>query len=155
MLTVNIGDNKSFMNKLLRESIFDDFEVRKIEVQTFTHFEISGIIDKNFYAVEEQENIKRNFCIWSEIKPIVFNLIKGNKLPRFIKIIFSLDEEKMLQISENAAALFLNISFENNVIICTTGSSQKNFSLDKSVDIAWEEYICEFLKNNDILFQKW
>ena len=154
MLSVSIIDNKLFMNKLLRENIFDNFEVRKVEIQTFTHFEISGIIDKNFYTVEEQENIERNFCIWSELKPIIFNLIKGNKLPGFIKIIFSLDENTMQQLSDNAAAMFLNISFENNAIVCTSGYSQKTFTLDKKVENCWEEYILKFFKDNNIPYQK-
>lgn len=138
-----------FMNKLLKEDLFDTFEVRGIELLTLTRIELSGIYNKKFL---QTENIK-NFCTWKELKNIVFELIKGTKKPSYFKIVFSYPENLITEISKDAKALFLNIYFENNSINISTATSQINFSLDKSLDHVWDEYIINFLKINQILFQ--
>ncbi len=147
MITIDIVNNKNFMNALMKEDIFDNFEVRNIEINTFTKFEISGILNKSYFSLDEQETINRNFCLWKELKPIVFGLIKGSIKPKSIKIIFSYDTNKLEEFDNNASALFLNIVFEDNKIICTTGSSQKVFSLDRNVETKWDIYIGNFFNN--------
>lgn len=148
MIVFEISNNRIFMNLLLKENIFDNFEVRNIEIQTFIKFEISGLIDKNYFSFGEQELITNKFCLWKELKAKVFQLIKGNKLPKSIKIIFSY--EPLDTISENAAALFLNIIFENGKILCTTGCSEKFFSLDKKLETNWDNFIKNFFEINNL-----
>ena len=46
--------------------------------------------------------------------------------------------------------MFLNITYQNEEVICTTGTSQKNFSLDKIEDKIWEDTILRFFKKNGI-----
>lgn len=137
---------KIFMNKLLKGNEFDSFEVRKIELETISKFSIEGKINKDYLPEDE----KREFCTWQELKPYIFQIVKGNKKPKNMKIIFSLSKNIIDQLSDNALAMFLNVNFEDNKIICTTGTSQKNFSLDNTVDIIWEEYINKFIKQAGI-----
>lgn len=137
---------KIFMNKLLKGNEFDSFEVRKIELETISKFSIEGKINKDYLPEDE----KREFCTWQELKPYIFQIVKGNKKPKNMKIIFSLSKNIIDQLSDNASAMFLNVNFEDNKIICTTGTSQKNFSLDNTVDIIWEEYINKFIKQAGI-----
>lgn len=132
---------KSFMNALLKSSVFDKFQLREITVNTFASFSING---KKF-GTETTE-----YCSWEEIKPYAFNIIKGNKLPGLIKIIFSLEPDSIGFGSSGASALFLNITYENDSISCITGISMKNFSLDRSVEYAFDEYILDFFSNNNI-----
>lgn len=152
MLAFQIDHVKEFMSLLLKSSLFDSFEVRQAFVQTFTSFEIKGILDKEFFTLDEQEQLNRNYCLWSEVRPILFQLIKGNKLPKTIKIIFSASQEKTEKISDQASALFLNIIFDHGQIHCTTGSAQKTFSLDKTIDYQWDESILAFLRSKSIDF---
>lgn len=137
---------KIFMNKLLKGNEFDSFEVRKIELETISKFSIEGRINKDYLPEDE----KREFCTWQELKPYIFQIVKGNKKPKNMKIIFSLSKNIIDQLSDNALAMFLNVNFEDNKITCTTGTSQKNFSLDNTVDIIWEEYINKFIKQAGI-----
>lgn len=137
---------KIFMNKLLKGNEFDSFEVRKIELETISKFSIEGKINKDYLPEDE----KREFCTWQELKPYIFQIVKGNKKPKNMKIIFSLSKNIIDQLSDNASAMFLNVNFEDNKIICTTGTSQKNFSLDNTVDIIWGEYINKFIKQAGI-----
>ncbi len=70
---------------------------------------------------------------------------QGNKLPKSIKLVFSLAEEKLSNLP-NTKAAFLNILFKEHTILCTTAISQEAFSLDKSSERLWEEYILKFFK---------
>lgn len=137
---------KHFMNKLLKENTFDLFETRGVEIRSFTKFEISGVI----YNENKEEVIKNNFCKWDTLKTYVFNIIKGNKRPKSIKIIFSIPDDDVSTIHQNASALFLNILFESDEVTLTTATSQKNFSLEKSVDSVWNDYVTNFLSQNQI-----
>ncbi len=144
------ADIKDFMDKLFRGNSFDGLEVRSIELETIVRYEINGGINKQYL----KDNEERYFAKWSELKGIIFQLIKGKKKPKLMKIIFSLDENAVKNIDPNAAAAFLNISYENNAIMGTTGTSQKNFSLDKSFDIKWEDIIKKFFKKNNIFIKE-
>jgi len=150
MTIVEIVNNKNFMNMLFRSYIFDNFEVREVSIKTFINFEINCTLNKEYYSLTEQENIKNQYCLWKDLKPVVFQIIKGNRQPKFIKFIFSLDEVKTQQFDSQAKALFLNVTFDSGKILCVSGCSQKNFSLDKKLEIKWDEYIKEFFYINNI-----
>ncbi|MDR1530770.1 MAG: DUF5721 family protein [Clostridiales bacterium] len=144
-------DVKLFMQKLLREETFFDFEVRGVEVSMLTKFEINGALDRDFLPnADPSVPAERRYCLWRELQPYVFFIIKGGKRPKSLKIIFSLPQEKTAELHSNASAYFLNISFENNEVLCTTASSEKNFAMDKTVDYIWEDYIKEFFGKNGV-----
>lgn len=146
MLAFTINDTKSFMSLLLKSEAFDTFHFRQGEVHSFATFIMEGKRDSDFYNAEETEQSLSRYVLWSEMRPFVFQVVKGNKLPKSIKLVFSLPDEKLENLP-NTSAAFLNILFRNNTILCTTAISQKSFSLDKSSEKRWEEYILK-------LFQK-
>ena len=146
MLAFTVNDTKSFMNLLLKGEAFDSFHFRQGEIHTFATFIMEGKRDPDFYHTEETEQCLSRYVLWSEIRPFVFQTVKGNKLPKSIKLVFSLPDEKLENLP-NTSAAFLNILFRSNTILCTTAISQTNFSLDKSSEKRWEEYILK-------LFQK-
>lgn len=148
MLVFSIEEEeiKIFMQKLLKEDSFDKLEVRNITLETIVKYEITGNINKDYL----QEDEKRYFVKWKELKPYIVNLIKGNITPKVFKIVFSLDDETVNNLCHNANAMFLNIIYQNNAITGTTGTSQKVFSLDKKEDKIWEDIILKFFKKNGI-----
>ena len=97
-----------------------------------------------------------SMMVWrslSDLSSSIFQAIKGNKLPKSIKLVFSLAEEKLANLP-NTKAAFLNILFKEHTILCTTAISQEAFSLDKSSERLWEEYILKFFKKNAIGIRK-
>jgi hypothetical protein len=159
LLTVSADDIKLFMNQLLKENLFDNFEVRGTDIVSFTHFNISAQKISDTYVKEAADDSsdeavliaeKTKYCKWSEIKPYIFNIIKGNVRPKNIKIIFSLDSESALKLHDNAAAMYLNLNFNGETINFTTAVAQKRFALDKSLDAVWEEYVIAFFKENGV-----
>ncbi|NLK38538.1 MAG: hypothetical protein GX299_10750 [Epulopiscium sp.] len=149
MLYFTIHDTKMFMNKLLKNEDFDLFCLRSIDIITFASFQITGNRNKDYNTTEEQESQTEKFCMWSEIRPYAFQIIKGNRLPKSIKIIFSLNEKEKEKFAD-ASALFLNIQFENNIVSCTTGCSTQTFTLDKSLEYSWDEWVISFFKKKEI-----
>ena len=149
MLAFTVNDTKSFMNLLLKGDTFDAFSFRQGELTTFASFIIEGKRNMDFYTAEEQEAGLSRYVHWEEMRPFVFQAIKGNKLPKSI----SLAEEKLANLP-NTKAAFLNILFKEHTILCTTAISQEAFSLDKSSERLWEEYILKFFKKNAIGIRK-
>jgi len=125
---------KGFMAKLLREEIFDAFEVRTVEVATTTRITIDGAAEQG------------GFATWAAVRPLLYEIIKLCPKPRFMKIIFSCREE----VHTNAAALFLNLVYENDGVTFTTAAAQKEFALDKSLDFAWDDWMREFFAKNGL-----
>ena len=147
MRVFEVADNsiRSVMNQLLKGGAFDGFLVRGAEISVFTKVEISGILNKSFYPEEERDNLCRNYIYWKEIKPYALSLIKGDRAPAAFKVVFSLTDREVKTLHDNASAMFLNLLYEENKLRFTTAISQRNFSLDKSVDAVWDAYIQKYL----------
>ena len=139
---------KPIMNQLLKGSAFDGFFVRGAEISVFTKIEISGILDKGFFPEPERAQLNRNYVYWSEIKPFALSVIKGGRTPNILKIIFSLPDDRVKALHDNASAMFLNLLYEESKLRFTTAVSQRSFSLDKSADAAWDAYIKDFFNGN-------
>lgn len=152
MISGIIENKKQFMALLLKGTAFDRLLVRNITLKTAVLFEIDCTLDKNWFDSDEAESLEK-YSSWSDMRHIVFELIKGSRLPGYMKIVLSPTPEATEKIHKNAAALFINISFENNMLTVTTGSSQKNFSLDKAVDTTWDEYALKFFRHNGIIIE--
>jgi hypothetical protein len=160
MVSFDIVDVKLFMNNLLKEQMFDEFEVSSVEVSTLTKFNISCDINKKYLSTDEKEILgDRKLITWIEIKDIIFNIIKGNKPPTSLKIVFSLPHNKINNIlsknqlnvtANNVNGLFINILYEDNSLKCTTGTSIKVFTLDKTLENYWDNSIKKFFKKHNI-----
>lgn len=144
MISFVVHDTKEFMNLLLKQNRFDDFCIRNIDIVTFALFQMDGTKNKEYYSLAEQELIQENYCYWKELKPYVFQIIKGQKLPKYIKIVFSVPAQKQKEICTVPANYFLNVLFEKNTVICTTGCSLKTFTMDKSAEFVWDKWVETF-----------
>lgn len=140
MFCLKGGQIKVFMNEFLKGNAFDFFGVKKMEVFSVAKFETDGKINPDFLPKGEE----RDYCLWSELKPYAFSLIKGRIKPRVFKTVLAFPEGSLEKIHENAASLHLTVAFENDRVVFLTGTAQKNFSLDKEVDNAWEGFVKKF-----------
>ena len=136
-------DINKFMNFLLTDNTFDRFQFRSGEIMTRARFTIDGRYNRDY----DNSTDERPYCLWGEIRHNFLDLIKGKKLPAYIKLVLALDEKSLSRLHENAQAAFINIIFEKNRVNFTTGSAQKNFSMDKSLDAAWEDMIKQYFSH--------
>ncbi|MCL1877472.1 MAG: DUF5721 family protein [Defluviitaleaceae bacterium] len=126
---------KGFMAKLLREDLFDEFELRSVEIFAAVKVTVDGANETDCSA-------------WSAVRPLACEIVKMCAKPRRMKVIFSRKNASVIHI--NAAAVFLNIFYENDGVTFTTATSQKEFAVEKSLDSAWDSWVREFFSKAGI-----
>jgi hypothetical protein len=142
-LSLAEADVRSFMNRLLRDDIFDGYEVRGVELIALTHIDIGGEI-----AGETESG--RKYSAWPKLKPLVRAVLQNGEKPRMLKIIFSWASDKCAEIHPNAGALFINLLYENGGVTFTTATAQKQFTLDKTLDTAWDAHVIGFFNASGV-----
>lgn len=161
MIAVLASNNKEFMTKLLTSEIFDDFLVEEATIDTFNTFHIDGRIHKDFYkdnSSASEDMPLSEYSRWGDLRSICFDLIKGKRTPLGFKFTFhpgsiiknEVLENAGLNINPEDVLLGLNIRFSNGNIILTTGCAFRVFSLDKTIEKAWDEFIPSFLAKSNI-----
>lgn len=164
MVSLKIIDIKAFMSSLLIQNVFDNFLLSELQIKTYNYFHITGNLNEEYYSKDEIEMLDgRKYSLWSEIKPIAYSLIKGNKLPLSIKIVLLLSPGNTQKVLTKSGApisesdingLFLNIRFEKGELRLVTGISTRNFSLDKTLERAWDDDVKLFLKHYEIAVEE-
>ena len=156
MIALKIQNQKAFMAKLLTTEMFGNFLVNEATIDTYNTFHIDGKIHKEFY--QDTDAPSEAYSKWAAIRPIALELIKGKLTPLGFKFVLSLDDERKekllkdndIELTPDQVALGINIRFANGEVIITTGISYSLFTLDKSAEKAWDEYIPSLLDSYDI-----
>ena len=159
MIAITITERKSFMNRLFLTEYFDHFFLSEATFVTFNTFHIDGILKKEYYTPDELEIgqlTEQQYSSWKQIRPFALSLIKGSHTPLEFKIIFRLSEKNVKKLLAQASlsysvedvnGLFLNLHFKAGTLTCTTGTSMAFFTLDKSLEKAWDDTIKKYLKD--------
>lgn len=151
-LAITESDVKDFMNRLLREDLFDAYEVRSVEIAALTRVDISGMAEQEQRDNNETKTA-RPFVTWSQLRPLVYAIIKNGSRPRLLKIVFACDDQTTASVHPNASALFLNLLYENGMVQFTAATSQKLFTMDKTLDAQWEEKVIDFFAKSNVRVQ--
>jgi len=164
MISIQIQSMKDFMGKLLLKPVFDPFLVVEGSITTYNTFHIDGRLHPDFYTKEEQEELglcARRFSRWQDLRPFCLELIKGKHTPLSFRFTFQLSPENteklLIQTGSSFSpgdvnALVLNIRYDENGLFCTTATSMSLFTLDKSLDHAWDQMVQKFLVQKEIAF---
>ena len=165
MLALSITDTKMFMQKLLLDTIFDRFLLVEGVIVTSNYFQIDGRFHKDFYSDETDTSdlADDGYSYWGSVKPMALGLIKGKNTPLSFTFTLRLNQkntEKLLLSADtiykpaDVAGLFLNLRFENGRLLATTGTSLKIFSLDRSLDNAWDAMVKKYFIQQNISFDE-
>lgn len=161
MLALKITDIKRFMNQLLIGETFDPFPLAEASITTFSTFFIDGSLNKDFFDTDIQDSLTQKgqvYSLWKDIKPFCFSVIRGKRTPLQFKFIFQfspsqlslLTGEKEPSAFSNISSLFLNFQYKNNTLFCTTGISQKSFSLNQTSGQLWDHAVQNFFHRKNI-----
>lgn len=162
MISLKLTNRKVFMKHLLLMETFDHFLFIESEITTFNKFSINGYLQKDFFEGEEKPALE--FAFWNQVREFCFSIIKGKQTPLNFKIIFSLSPENIARLisqyqldfhPENVQGLYLNIRFDGNALQCITGTSLKTFSMDKSLEQAWDKMVQRFFTQKGIDFESY
>lgn len=147
MQSFDITNRKLFMAKLLKSDLFENFEVREVVAHTAFKLVIDGKRNLDYFndIQNDPDTVYTEYLSWAELRKHVYELMQGHTLPTYFKIILSTKAEKAQQLSPDASTFYLNITFKDNQMTCSTGTAYKGFTLDKSADAIWDECIKKFL----------
>lgn len=164
MLSTTIKDLKGFMNKLLLSDTFDNMCLAEAYICTGCSFTIDGKLNTQFYSEEELATMPSSrYSSWKTVRPFIFSVIKGKKVPELLKITFVLPEAAVTKLileheldfdPDCVNGLFLNVRYQDGSVTMTTASSLSTFTLDRSLDEAFEKYILGFLSRADISYEE-
>lgn len=161
MVMLSISEVKQFMAKLLAQNTFDTFILREMELSTFISFTVNGKLNEAFFTKEElEERAEKQYALWSDFRSIAYSMIKGNKTPLSLKIVFKLPEDRCVELigqsggrlkPEEVGGLYMNVRFENNELHIITGTAIKTFTMDKTLEQLWDHEVVQLLKEQGIV----
>ena len=174
MISIKLTETKKFMSQLLLSELFDHFLFIEGDIVTFNTFHIDGYIQKDFYAefppeelIPEQHSSSFSealpeYAYWKQVREYCFTLIKGKRTPLSFKFVFRLSPENIARLitqqnldfqPNNVQGLYLNIQFNEQGLTCITGTSLNTFTLDKSLEKAWDGMVQRFFTKNGVAFE--
>jgi hypothetical protein len=160
MISLQIKNTKDFMAKLLASDIFDDFLMESATIETSNTFSIDGHVNREFWGEDRDENApKYDLSSWSDMRGRCFDLIKGKRTPLSFKFIMCANPERKDELLSSGvrplvSSLVFIIRFSDGHITLTTGAALSGFSLDKSYEKVWDDYIRSFLSTALIDFEE-
>lgn len=163
MIALNILDVKTFMGQILKGQMFDEFLMSEMDIAIAHSIHIDGKINKDWYSTEEVEALEgRTLAKWKEIKPIAYEMIKGNKTPLGFKMIFELNREQLEKLLVNSKSsfsledvngLYIHVKFDKNGLSVITGSNIRIFTMDKSLEQYWDDTVRLMMKKYQIAYE--
>lgn len=165
MTHYSINNIKDFTAKLFCSEIFDSFYLSEATLVTFNTYHIDGYLKTAYFSdLKETESVPdREYSLWGENRSFCFDLIKGKRTPLQFKIVLILSRPNLQRLLESQnisypadkiSGLFFNISYQDGALSCITGTSLKEFSLDKTIENTWDSFMEKFLQKYDISYEK-
>ncbi len=160
MIALELTDVKECMAKLLLSETFDPFYFIDGEITTFSTFTMDGYLQKDFY--EKDMTPERDYALWKEVREYCFSLIKGKRTPLNFKFVLGLSDsniEKLLAGQgldfkpQDVRGLYLNLKYDGQKLQCITGTSMNLFTMDKSLEQAWDKMIQKFFTQKEIKYE--
>lgn len=162
MLALTIEDKKAFTKELFMGTMFDRFQCCKVVLHHNVDYHIDGHYNIDFFDSEEQEERrKQTYAFWSELKPFVFQILKGQRLPKSFQIVLCAAPASIAQMLATSASvltpeqvegLYLNLHYKEDVLSLTTGSAYRVFTMDKSLDRVFEDAVVKLIRTHGIAF---
>lgn len=162
MIALELPDIKDSMAKLLIQNTFDNFLFIEGDITTYNKFTLDGFLQKKFY--DEETNLligAREYSYWKDMKELCFSIIKGKQTPLDFHFVYALSTGNIGKLltseviplkPEEVGGLFLNFKYDGEHLGCTTGTSIKTFTLDKSLEHAWDHMVQRFLAKSEMSF---
>ena len=160
MIALSLPEVKECMAKLLLSETFDPFLFIEGEIMTFATFTMDGYLRKEFFDSEESPD--REYALWKDLREYCFSLIKGKRTPLSFKFILGLSDtniEKLLEQQglnfkpQDVRGLYINLKFDGQKLQCVTGTAMNLFTMDKSLEQAWDTMVQKFFTQKEIAFE--
>ena len=158
MISLKILEMNRFMAKLLKGENFDGFLLKEGFLRTNIEYRFQGQLYAEYFDTAEQEKLDEKYVYWGELRPTIFELIKGKRTPlafSFTLLLTKNDTTQLLarrqvNVGEDSPSLFLQIRFEHGEGHIVTGTARNIFTLDKSLEEAWDAEVKQLAKEMEL-----
>ena len=162
MISLKILEMNRFMGKLLKGENFDGFLLKEGFLRTSMEYRFQGRVFPEYFDTEEQEKHTEDYTYWGELKPFVFELVKGKRTPLAFAFTLLLSKDtttellarRSVNVGEDSPSLFLQIRFEHGAGRIITGTARNTFTPDKSLDEAWDTEVKQLLKAMELAVEE-
>ena len=160
MQAFQITSQKDFMNQLLTGGLFEAFFLKEASVVTGVSYHIDGHRNLAYYkdmngnqGENTEENLNR-YIPFREMRPILFQMIKGKRTPLSFHIILHWDkvevnhflQEQGTTVQQSFVSnLVLNIRFDENGMQVISAVDYSDFTLDKEIEKQWDQKVASML----------
>ncbi len=160
MIALALPQVKECMAKLLLSETFDPFYFIEGEIVTFNTFTLDGYLKKDFF--EQEEAPEREYALWKDVREFCFSLIKGKRTPLSFKFVLGLSDsniEKLLLQQgldfkpQDVQGLYINLKYDGQKLQCITGTAMNLFTMDKSLEQAWDMMVQKFFTQKEIKYE--
>lgn len=160
MIALALPEVKECMAKLLLSETFDPFYFIEGEIVTFNTFTMDGYLKKDFF--EQEEAPEREYALWKDVREFCFSLIKGKRTPLSFKFVLGLSDsniEKLLLQQgldfkpQDVRGLYINLKYDGHKLQCITGTAMNLFTMDKSLEQAWDKMVQKFFTQKEIKYE--
>ena len=160
MIALALPQVKECMAKLLLSETFDPFYFIEGEIVTFNTFTMDGYLKKDFF--EQEEAPEREYALWKDVREFCFSLIKGKRTPLSFKFVLGLSDsniEKLLLQQgldfkpQDVRGLYINLKYDGQKLQCITGTAMNLFTMDKSLEQAWDKMVQKFFAQKEIKYE--
>ncbi|MBE5951661.1 MAG: hypothetical protein E7260_08745 [Lachnospiraceae bacterium] len=158
MISLKIAEMNRFMGKLLKSEAFDSYLLKEGFLRTHMEYRFQGRVFAEYFDTEEREALQEEYVFWKEVKPVVFELIKGKKTPLAFTFTLLFPKDAVAEFlsrysllaGEDRPSLYLQIRFEHGMGHVVTGTARSTFTLDRSLEEAWDAEALRLMKLMEI-----
>ena len=150
------------MARLLTSASFDCFEVVKASLTTFMSFSMEGPFRPDYFEPDSDDTDKQHpFVRWELLRPRFYELVKGKHTPIKMMLILRFPDDEAAKLKQMLSpggpadvihSLQLTVTYESRQIRCITGCSYKQFTPDRTIEQAWDDYMADMLHRLEVPF---
>lgn len=162
MISLKILEMNRFMGKLLKGENFDGFLLKEGFLRTNMEYRFQGQLFAEYFDTAEQEKLAERYVYWGELRPTIFELIKGKRTPLAFSFTLLLTKaattellaRRAVNVGEDSPSLFLQIRFEHGTGRMITGTARNTFTLDKALDEAWDVEVKQLFRAMELAVEE-
>ena len=161
MKVFHLFDNKNVMSHILTKDTFDRFLLSEVKIYGKATLHLTGTPAPGFFAEEKLD--ERGYVSYGLLRPICLEMIKGKKTPEGFTFMFLLPTKELESFLEETDSTLQSFDVENlsflvrykdGELTLTTGSAFKIFTMDKSINTAWDLWVEKYLNLCGISFEE-
>lgn len=161
MIALQFTEIKPFMNKLLASDMFHHFLLSEATIVNGVTYSVDGHITRR-EETDLRDEYPHALASYEKIQSHVYDMVKGTHTPSYMKFVFCLSPENVAKTLETTGSslnpealtgMYINLTYQNDQILATTGVSYAVFTKDKALEQEWDRMVKVFFTKHNLNFE--